>query len=512
MSFSFEVKESDLLGRIGTLCVGKKRVETPYLFPVIHPVRQDVSVGELGAMGFGALMTNSLILYTRRREEALARGIHALLGFDGIFMTDSGGYQVLEYGEVDVTYQQIAAFQSAIGSELAVTLDRPTGDSVSRVYAKETVTYSLANALATHREFPSAGTVWVGPVQGGVFMDLVQGSANGLLKGGFKFLALGSPTQIMENYRFAELAKMIIATRRAMPYSVPLHLFGAGHPLTMALSVALGCDTFDSASYILFARQGRYMTSRGILRLEQMSYLPCSCPICSATTLRDMGEMTWSERTKRLSIHNLHLLKTELQTCKEAISEGRLWDLVEERAASHPRLLEAFRCMAEDRGLFQEATPRLKEKGLMFRSELDRSRPEIASASIMLAGAMKRHRKDAVIVVEEDALPIAKIVIARPRKALLRESDVYRVHPLLGPYPAELDFVYPFTQTVMAEMGNDESGTRIREARQTLRRMGYRRVGLLRAGMNVKRRRKGASRLPRNTRMRRAPCPSPQST
>ena len=286
MGFAFEVRESDLLGRIGTLRVGKRALETPYMFPVIHPVSQIVPTTDLRSMGFGGLMTNSYIIFSRRKEDALSQGIHRLLDFDGIFMTDSGGYQVLEYGDLGIGYREVASFQSAIGSEMAVTLDRPTGHPQERSVARETVEYSLRNALATLEEFRGSATVWVGPVQGGLHHDLVAKSAKSLVKGGFQFLALGSPTQVMENYMFADLVRMVMSARREIPYATPLHLFGAGHPLTMSLAVALGCDTFDSASYVLFARTGRYMSRSGVMTLRSMKYLPCSCPVCARTSVK----------------------------------------------------------------------------------------------------------------------------------------------------------------------------------------------------------------------------------
>ena len=456
-------------------------------------------------MGFKGLMTNSLILYTRRREEALESKIHRLLGFDGIMMTDSGGYQVLEYGDVDVSYGQIATFQSEIGSNLAVTLDRPTGYSLSRSYATETMEYSLKNAVATIREFGNSETVWVGPVQGGLFADLLRKSATELTEAGFKFLALGSPTEVMESYRFTELLRMITASRKAIPYSMPLHLFGAGHPLTMAMSVALGCDTFDSASYILFARQGRYMTERGILRLEQMSYLPCSCPTCEKTSVRDLLDMGGPERSRLLGLHNLRVLKAEIDSCKQAIAEGRLWDLVEEKAAAHPRLYEAFRAFTAETDILRQGTPALKERGLFVRGELDLMRPELSTASGMLSGALKRKNSTALLVVSGESLPAARLSF-RVREPQLKDCDVYLVHPILGAYPVELDFVYPFTQTVSAV--NVASPDGVRKARYTLKRMGYRRVVAAFADE------KGSVSLVRakSRRTRKAVSPSPPST
>src|SRR5271156_6857961 len=110
-AFSFEVKETDLMGRVGVMRVGKRSFETPCLTPVVHPVWRDIPLAQIKAMGFDAVMTNSYILYKRNQAEALAKGLHELIGFDGVLMTDSGGYQVLEYGDTEFTPDEIADFQ-----------------------------------------------------------------------------------------------------------------------------------------------------------------------------------------------------------------------------------------------------------------------------------------------------------------------------------------------------------------------------------------------------------------
>ena len=466
MKFAFEVKESDLLGRIGTLRVGSRSLETPYMFPVIHPVSQIVPTADLKSMGFGGLMTNAYIIRSRRRDEALSQGIHRLLDFDGIFMTDSGGYQVLEYGDLEVGYRDIATFQSGIGADLAVTLDRPTGYPQDRKTAIGTVGYSLKNAKATLGEYGESGTTWMGPIQGGLFQDLVGRSAKSLTEAGFEFLALGSPVQVMENYMFADLVRMIMAARRAIPYSMPLHLFGAGHPLTMSLAVALGCDTFDSASYVIFARTGRYMSRSGVLNLGTMKYLPCSCPVCSKTSVKELLELDHSGRTRLLSTHNLYVLRDELEACKEAMAEGRLWDLVEERSMAHPRLREAFLELARYSEDLAAGTPAFKDRGLFVRSAVDLQRPEFAIAARNLSRAARRTSKTAVLSQEG-----AKQAGAEGKG----RGDVYRNHPVLGPFPVELEFQYPFSQTEVGAMVPIVTG---KEAARRLKASGYRKVGI----------------------------------
>jgi len=505
LPFSFEVKETDLLGRVGVLRVGGKTLETPCLLPVVHPVNQAVSTEELRAMGFKGLMTNSYIIRSRRRDEALRDGIHEMLGFDGVLMTDSGGYQVLEYGDLEVGYREVASFQAEIGSDLAVTLDKPTGYPQSRRAAEDSVDYSLRNAASTIREYGNRETVWMGPVQGGLYQDLVSKSAVSLWKAGFEFLALGSPVQVMKNYMFADLLKMIVAARRPIPYSVPLHLFGAGHPLTMALAVALGCDTFDSASYALFARNGRYMSHGGVLSLELMKYLPCSCPVCAKTSVRDLQEVDTRERAKLVATHNLYMLREEVEACKEAIAEGRLWDLVEEKSMAHPRLRDAFVELSKHRELLVGGTALLKDRGLMLRSEEDLKRPELVSAGKRLEGVLKGTSKKAVLLTSWNAVPLGK----KKRHGGAGppgRSHTYRIHPALGVYPAELDFVYPFTQFVIAAgLGGRMN---VKEATARLRKLGYRSVKIskVRAGGG------NPSRRVTSRRTRRGASPSPRSS
>jgi 7-cyano-7-deazaguanine tRNA-ribosyltransferase len=498
------VKDTDLLGRVGVLKVGGKTLETPCLLPVIHPVNQAVPTDELKAMGFRGLMTNSYIIRSRRKDEALRRGIHEMLGFDGVLMTDSGGYQVLEYGDLEIGYEEVASFQAEIGSDLAVTLDRPTGYPQSRRTAEDSVDYSLKNAIATIREYGDRETVWMGPVQGGMHQDLVSKSAASLWKAGFGFLALGSPVQVMENYMFADLVKMVVAARRPVPYSIPLHLFGAGHPLTMALAVALGCDTFDSASYTLFARNGRYMSHGGVLSLEMMKYLPCSCPVCSRTSVKDLQEVDARERAKLVATHNLYMLREEVEACKEAISEGRLWDLVEEKSMAHPRLRDAFVELSKHRDLLVEGTPLLKDRGLMLRSDEDLERPELVSAGKRLRSVLKRTSREAILATPWDSVPVG-----RKRHASAGAPggpDTYKIHPALGVYPAELDFVYPFTQFVTAAgVGGRMS---VKEAAARLRKLGYGSVKVSRAGA----RGENPSRRVTSRRNRRGASPSPQSS
>ena len=64
-------------------------------------------------------------------------------------MTDSGGYQVLEYGFIGIDPVIIAQFQKDIRSDICVPLDKPTGRGLKYETAKDYVDQTLKNAKET---------------------------------------------------------------------------------------------------------------------------------------------------------------------------------------------------------------------------------------------------------------------------------------------------------------------------------------------------------------------------
>ena len=94
-------------------------METPLLFPVINPSLQLVAPRKLKeTFGFEAVITNAYILKKRYDDKPVTEGLHKFLDFDGAVMTDSGAYQILVYGQVDVTQKEIVAYQEGIGSSI----------------------------------------------------------------------------------------------------------------------------------------------------------------------------------------------------------------------------------------------------------------------------------------------------------------------------------------------------------------------------------------------------------
>ena len=293
-------------------------------------------------------------------------------------------------------------------------------------------------------------SLWIGPVQGGKYLDLVTTSARYLSSMPFDMFALGSPTEIMERYDFTLLAQMIVTAKKALPLDKPLHLFGLGHPLPLAMAVALGCDTFDSASYVLYARAGRYITETGTRRIQDLEYLPCVCRVCSKISAKQLNEMEVDQRQNKIAIHNLYMLKREIEATKQALREGRLWEYLGVRAKAHPNLWAAFEELAKNSDSFEVFTPSFKFRGLMLSSYPDHLRPEIRRANDRLVTYLSsRPSRPLLILPEGRAGPfVYGKVYERASSALPIPFMIGYISVPVGFVPGEISDVYPFSQIV----------------------------------------------------------------
>jgi 7-cyano-7-deazaguanine tRNA-ribosyltransferase len=448
-----EIQSKDLLARIAKFRTKSGVIETPAFLPVVHPTRVLIPPRQIfDNFGCKALITNSYLLLKSGNHGK----IHDVLDFPGSIMTDSGAYQLLIYGEVSISPNQIIEFQENIESDIAVILDTPTGGHSSYKQAQITVDETLKRAKDSIPLRKDSKILWVGPVQGGTYPDLVQKSAQEISKQDFSIYAIGSPTQLMEQYKFDKLVELVMAAKRNLPLDKPVHLFGAGHPLIFPLIVAMGCDLFDSAAYALFARHDRLLSSTGTLRLAELYENFCTCPICSEYSISEIKRLDKSNRTRILAEHNLHVCFNEIIRIKQAIREGRLWRLIESRLSSHPALVDAMNQLIRHSPFIEELTPISKRKALFITSKWSLFQPEIV-----------RHKtKITSFALPPSSRPGILLLAAPSTKPYRLSSDYLRIRQVLteiipnfetsfdtiflspnfGLVPIEICDVYPLAQ------------------------------------------------------------------
>jgi len=447
----FEIREIDLFGRLGRLYTRRGVVETPTLTPVINPSKPTVEPQQIQRMGYQLLMTNSYIIYRSYGELAKEVGVHGILGVEGPVFTDSGAYQLMVYGKVKVKPLEIVEYQVEIGSDIGVVLDIPT----RRDTPYEQARLEVEETLKRVREALSLdlkGMLLVAPVQGGTHTPLVAYAARELAELPAGMYAVGGPTQLMQEYDFKELVRLVMTARLNLPWTAPLHLFGAGHPIMIPLAVAMGVDTFDSASYALYARDERFMTPYGTLRLSEVEELPCACPVCSKYSAKELKEMPRQERVKLIAEHNLYVLLEELRRVREAIREGRLWELLESRAGAHPSMMEALREYTRYVRFIATKHPvtRFPVRGIFFTSGLSRYRPEVIRHHERLKYRVERSHDVLLLFEETPQKPFTRAGLVK--ELLLQDPEMFQMCDaavLSYPFsiiPLELDGIYPLSQ------------------------------------------------------------------
>ena len=437
MSGCFEVLHKDLAGRIGRFHTPHGIIETPALMPVVNPHLRLIEPADLKRIGAKILITNSYIINQDEdlKEKALEEGLHRLLGFDGPIMTDSGAYQLSVYGDIRVRPDEILQFQQAIGSDICVPLDIPTPPDVPLARAESELRETERRLIEARDHRDGSSSLLAAPIQGSTYPDLRRATAHRLKNEGFDVYPIGAVVPLMESYRFGDLVKVVAASKEGLGPGVPVHLFGAGHPMVFALAAALGCDLFDSAAYVLYARKGRYLTVGGTKRLEDLRYLPCSCPVCRSHTPEEL--MICENRVEKLALHNLHVTFEEMRRVKQSIWEGSLWELLEERCHAHPRMVDGMRAICDQSRWLERLDPVSKSTPFYLG-------PESVARPVVIRYGSRIGR----IELKGDVL----VTDSREEEGAAEGFDhVLRFKPPFGPYPSELAETSPLNAEVPEE-------------------------------------------------------------
>lgn len=410
----FEMLGRDAFGRTGVIRTRHGKIRTPTVLPVINPTRQSIAPSEIMDMGADGIITNAFLLYRNPeiRRRVLKEGVHGYLGVECPVATDSGGYQIYRGGEVKAKPEEIHSFQAEIGSDLAVVLDVPPGDKMDEDETARCVLESVDRSRDLVSSKPE-GPLWYGVIHLTPHAAIRRKEAREINRMPFDVFALGSCVGSLIEYRFESHIDRVLDTCRRLRPSRPRHVFGVGHPFFLALSACFGGDLFDSAMYVLAAQGGRYLTPSGTMRVSELRELPCNCPVCV-----DSGPGIFSAQNgvDLLSRHNLYATFEEMRRVRQAIHDGRLWELAQLRSRSHPKLLGALHAgLRRHRPFLESVDPITKRSALFYSGPETRARPEVTRAR-------------------------------RLAKERLMPCPTYH-HPLYGEVPEAASACYPFGQT-----------------------------------------------------------------
>lgn len=359
---TFKIDAQENRARAGTVTIqnhhGTKTLRTPVFMPVatIGTVKALTS-RDLDVCGAQGVLSNAYHLYLRPGIEVVEKigGLHRFMDFNGVIITDSGGYQIFSLSKLKKIKEDGVQFQSPIdGSshfmtpEKVVDVQRRLGSDIFMpldecVHWPCTITEAEAALVNTQHwlektykhmrmhEDIFAHAALFPIIQGSTFKDLRARSAEqslslnpcGIALGG---ISVGEPKEIRE--------ELVAYTTSLLPDALPRYLMGVGKPEDMLAAIEQGIDIFDCVMPTRCGRTGTAFTSRGKLIIKNAEYTfdekpldeECQCYTCknfSRAYVRHLMKSQEMTGGYLLSYHNIFWYIHFIGEIRKSIIENR---------------------------------------------------------------------------------------------------------------------------------------------------------------------------------------------
>ncbi len=363
--FSFSLVARSGRARAGLLQTPHGAIETPIFMPVgTAGAVKAVTRKDLESVGAQILLANTYHLMLRPGDALVARmgGLHGFTGWNGPFLTDSGGYQVFSLSELRTLDEQGVTFRSHLdgstqllspersievqenlGADVIMCFDEcaphPAPHEAIEAAAARTTRWAQRSKDAQRRR-----DQWLfGIVQGGVDPGLRERSARELLAMGFPGhsiggLSVGEPKDARD--------RVLDQLNEILPEEKPRYLMGVGTPADILEGVARGVDMFDCVLPTRNGRNGQLFTRNGKLSIRNARYREdprppdpeCACYTCRSVSrayLRHLHMAGEIGGASLMTIHNLFFYLDTLRKMRQSILLGRFEEF---RIAMHRAL------------------------------------------------------------------------------------------------------------------------------------------------------------------------------
>lgn len=356
--YKFEVLKFDnsTRARFGEITTAHGLVKTPAFMPVatLGSVKS-VTPMELSDMGFQMIISNAYHLYLRPGHGLIERfgGLQKYMVWNKPIATDSGGYQVFslakkrKISDDGVTFQShldgsehflspamSIEVQQFLNSDIMMCLDECPPHDSTYDYIKNSLELTTKWAKMSKEAKTSEGKALFGIVQGGVFNDLRERSANELMEIGFDGYAVGG-LGIGEGME--EMNKITQFCGSKLPDHSVRYLMGVGKPIDIVEAVSYGFDLFDCVVPTRNARNGTVFTNNGKIVIKNAQYSEdeapldkdCSCYTCmnfSRSYLRHLFVAGEILSLRLLTLHNLSYYASLMSNIRKSIENGTFSD------------------------------------------------------------------------------------------------------------------------------------------------------------------------------------------
>lgn len=377
----FTLEATDKGARAGRMQLAHSEVLTPIFMPVgTQACVKALDFNDLANLGAKIILANTYHLYLRPNDEVVRKlgGLHGFSGFNGSFLTDSGGFQAFSLGgkardsgiefrsHIDgsahfFTPQKVLDIQYNLNSDIMMILDdlialpapkERVAESIKRTIAWASESLSYHANMADSRPFDlrldsgdlqnfdsrdshPANNIFA-IIQGGVDFEarkICTSELVGLECGGKGFdgfaiggLAVGEEKSAMYD--------TIAFTTNLMPRDKIRYLMGVGTPQDLLEGIARGVDIFDCVMPTRNARNGTLFTHFGRVNVKSKRFAlsdspidsRCSCYACKNFSLGYINHLFRANEilyTRLASIHNIALYLDLMRGAREAILAGK---------------------------------------------------------------------------------------------------------------------------------------------------------------------------------------------
>jgi queuine tRNA-ribosyltransferase len=346
----FCVDATDGAARAGTATTARGSYTTPLFMPVgTRGAIKYLSADDYERIGAQIVLGNTYHLMLRPGADLVERfgGLGRFAGWDGLTLTDSGGFQVFsldpEVDDDEVTFRSIydgsshrftpeiaVEVQQRLGADIQMVLDvcppLPSPPEVIRLAVERTTAWA-ARAKASHTRRDQA---LFGIVQGGISATMRRESARQIVEIGFDGYGIGG---LSVGETRAQMLPALATAIEHLPSDRPRYLMGVGDPASLVEAVALGVDQFDCVMQTRLGRHGTALTSTGRFQakaarnaeLDEPLDRECPCEVCARHSrgyirhLLQVGEPT---AARLLSIHNVAWTIDLMDRMRSAITAG----------------------------------------------------------------------------------------------------------------------------------------------------------------------------------------------
>ena len=350
-----ELDGHDGTARAGTATTANGTYTTPLFMPVgTRGAIKYLSASDYDRIGAQIVLGNTYHLMLRPGPELIERfgGVASFAGWDGLTLTDSGGFQVFSLdpkvdddgvtfkstydgSTVRFTPEDAVRVQQQLGADIQMVLDQcpplPSSPDVVRTAMERTHAWAV-RAKAAHTR---ADQALFGIVQGGISETMRAESAQCIAEIGFDGYGIGG---LSVGETREEMLPALAAALEHLPTERPRYLMGVGDPASLVEAVGLGVDQFDCVMQTRLGRHGTALTSTGRFQakaarnaeVDEPLDPTCPCEVCARHSrgyirhLLQVGEPTAS---RLLSIHNVDWTIDLMNRMRAAIMAGTFADM-----------------------------------------------------------------------------------------------------------------------------------------------------------------------------------------